>query len=105
MTTSARINPEEPYQWLLSHPILVSLNRCNGSFNTLDDLSSKRCVQNTTKHVNLILLHMIAITNESKDLQNILFLYVNVNLMVKNVIQSKSGKIINVSAKTQENIR
>ena len=48
---------------------------------------------------------MIAITNESKDLQNILFLYVNVNLMVKNVIQSKSGKIINVSAKTQENIR
>ena len=57
ITKSARINPGEPCQWLLSNPILVSFNRCNGSFNTFDDLSSKRCIQNRTKYINLKLFH------------------------------------------------
>lgn len=67
ITRSACINPGEPYQWLLSNPILVYFNRCNGSFNTFDDLSSKRCIQDRTKYIHLKLFHMITITHKSKD--------------------------------------
>ena len=31
------------------YPFMVKLNRCNGSFNTLDDSSSKICLVNTTE--------------------------------------------------------
>ena len=34
------------------YPLMVSLERCNGSCNTLDNLSNKRCVANKLEDVN-----------------------------------------------------
>ena len=45
---------------------MVSLDRCNGSCNTLDDFSSSICVRNKTKDVNLNVFSMVTEINESK---------------------------------------
>ena len=45
---------------------MVSLDRCNGSCNTLDDTSSRICVPNETEDVNLSVFNLIARINESK---------------------------------------
>ena len=50
------------------YPLMVSLNRCNGSCNTHDDLSSRIWVPKETEDVNLSGFNMITRTNESKTL-------------------------------------
>ena len=50
------------------YPVMVSLNRCNGSCNTHDDLSSRIWVPKETEDVNLSGFNMITRTNESKTL-------------------------------------
>ena len=47
-----------------------TLGRCNGSCNTLDDLSSRICCLNKTKNVNLNAFNMITEIGESKLLIN-----------------------------------
>ena len=49
-------------------PFLVKLDRCVGSFNTLNDLSHKVCVPNKIGDLNLIVFNMITGINESKAL-------------------------------------
>ena len=44
---------------------MVSLNRCYGSSNTLDDVSSRICIPNKTDKVNLYILNIITRINES----------------------------------------
>ena len=51
------------------YPFVVSLYRYNGSFNTLDDLSSWTCVPNKTEDVNGNGFNMITRTNQSKILR------------------------------------
>ena len=51
------------------YPFVVSLYRCNGSYNTLDDLSSGICVLNKTDDVHLNVINMITRRNESKELK------------------------------------
>ena len=46
--------------------LLANFNRCNGSCNTLDDLSIRTCVLNKTKDVNLNVFEMITRINEFK---------------------------------------
>ena len=46
----------------------IKLDRCIGSIKTLNDLSNKVCVSNTTENLNLNLLNMITGINESKAL-------------------------------------
>ena len=41
-------NPNEYNQGLHYHSLMVSLDRCNGTFNTYDDLSGEIVVQNFT---------------------------------------------------------
>ena len=45
---------------------MVSLDGCNGSCKTLDDISSGICVPNKTEDVNLSVFNIIARINESK---------------------------------------
>ena len=45
---------------------MVKLDRCDGSCDTLNDLSSKICVPNKTEDLNLIMLNIITETNKSK---------------------------------------
>ena len=47
---------------------MVSLGRCNGSFNILHDFSSKICAPNKTENVNLNVFNMIIKINESKTI-------------------------------------
>ena len=42
------LNPFEPN----CCPLIVSLDKCDRSFNAADDISTKSCVPSKTKHVN-----------------------------------------------------
>ena len=53
---------------------MVSLDRCNGSCNPLDDLSSRICVLNKTVHVNLIVFNTIPRINEPKNINKTYFM-------------------------------
>ena len=43
---------------------MVSLDECDGSCNSLDDLSSRICVPNKTEDVNLDVFNIITGINE-----------------------------------------
>ena len=46
----------------------VKLDRCIGSYNTLNYLSNKACVPNKTQDINLSVLNMLTRINELKTL-------------------------------------
>ena len=100
-TTRATIidlNPHKYNQRLCYYPFKVSLDRCNGSFNTLDDPSSKICVSNKANDVNLNVFDMTARTNQLKQYQNIFHANVNAILMAENATEIKNRITINVRA-------
>ena len=47
---------------------MIILNKCNGSCNVVDDLSTKICVPNKTKDIDVKVFDMITIIYESKAL-------------------------------------
>ena len=66
---------------------MVSLDKCNGIGNTLNDFSSGICVLNKTGLVNFSVFNMITRINESETLKKDIFhVPGNVNLMVENVV-------------------
>ena len=50
--TLVDLNLDEKNQGLRCYLVIVNLDRCHGSCNTLDDLSEKICVPIKTKDVN-----------------------------------------------------
>ena len=66
--TLINLHPNKYSQELHYYPFLVKLDRCVGSYNTLNDLSNKVCVLNKTEDLNLIVFNMITGINESKAL-------------------------------------
>ena len=101
MTQSALINPNEYSQELCYYPFSNNLDGCAMSWNTLDNLSSKLCVQNEPENLNLHVFNMITETNETKTLTKL-----NVSLIVRNLTQIKSETTITVgvSVKIKKNI-
>ena len=75
---------------------MVKFDRCVGKCNTFNDLSNKLCVPNKTDHLNIHVFSMITGINESKILTKHNHVNLNVNSKEENVIQIKSGIIINV---------
>ena len=71
-------------QEFCEHPFTVDLDRCNGSCNTLSNISSKICIPNKPEHVNLNVFNLITRINESKTLINIYHANVDLNLTVNN---------------------
>ena len=67
MTQPALINPNELPE-LCYYLFVVNLDRCAGSWNTLDGLSSRVCVQNETENLNVHVLNMITEIKEAKSL-------------------------------------
>ena len=53
MATITNLNPDKYNQGLYYYPFMVKLDRCNGSCNTLDDLSKRICNTNKVEHFNL----------------------------------------------------
>ena len=50
---------------------MVKLGRCDGSYNTLNDLSNKVYVPNKTEGLNLTMFNMITGIDESKTAKHI----------------------------------
>ena len=99
MTQSTLINlhSKEYRQEFQYYPFAVYLDKCAGSFNTLNDLSNKVCVPNKTGDLNRSVSNMITGMNASKTLTNIYNANVNVGLMEENLIQINGGTMINVN--------
>ena len=66
--TFVNLNPNEYSQKFHYYPIVVKLDQCVGSCNTLNDLSNKECVSNKTDNLNLNIFNMITRINKSKTL-------------------------------------
>ena len=86
---------------LTYYPFMISLDKCSGICNSLDDLSTKIYVPSKTNDVNVKIFKMITIRNEAKTLVRHISYDVNANPIVKHLIQIKNGtiKYIDVSVK------
>ena len=62
------LHPDEYSQQLHYYPFAVKLDRCVGSFNTLNDLFNKAWVPIETEDLNIHVFSMITGQNESKIL-------------------------------------
>ena len=62
--TPIGLNPVE----LKYYTFLINLDKCNGSSNFVDGLSSKLCVPNKTKSVNFNVFNVITKINKAKTL-------------------------------------
>ena len=62
------LHPHESSQELRYYMFAVNLDRCGGSYNTLDNLYSMVCVPNETEELNIFLNLIIGI-NESRTLK------------------------------------
>ena len=76
---------------LNSFPFMINLDKCNGSCNVADELSTKICVLSKTKVVNVTVFNMITRINEAKTLIKHIHVTVNANSIVQNMIQIKNG--------------
>ena len=65
------LNPDGYNQGLYYYRLIVNLDRCNGICNTLNNISSRTCVQNKGKGNNFSVFNMIARSNESKTSKHI----------------------------------
>ena len=66
--TLINLHPDEYSQQLHYYPFAVKLDRCVGSFNTLNDLFNKAWVPIETEDLNIHVFNMITGLNESKIL-------------------------------------
>ena len=89
------LDPNEYSQELHYYPFTAKLGRCNGSCNTLNDLSNKVCVPNKTEDLNLNLFNMIPGINESKPLTKHISCKFICKFDGKNIIQINGGITIN----------
>ena len=62
------LHPNEHSQELRYYPFAVNLDRCMGSCNALQDISSKLCVPNKTEDLSLSAFNIMTGINESKIL-------------------------------------
>ena len=81
------------------YPFVVKLDKCVGSWNTLNDLSEKTCVPNKTEDLSLNMFNMITGINELKTLAKHISrkCKCRFDLMEENVIQINGGIIINAN--------
>ena len=70
---------------LKHYPYIITLDKCNGSYKTLTEISDRICVANKTENVNLNVFNLITRKMNQKHYQIIHRLNVNVNLVEKEV--------------------
>ena len=69
---SINLHSNEYSQELHYSPFAVKLDRCVGSWNTLNILPYKLCVPNETEYINLRVFNMITRINKSKTLTKLI---------------------------------
>ena len=67
--TLINLHPNEHSQEFYCYPFVVKVDRCVGSYNTVNKLSNKVCVPNKTEDLNLIVFNMITEINALKTLE------------------------------------
>ena len=80
------------------YPLMTSLDKCNGSFNSVFDLSTKICTPSKLKCLNMKVFSTITTINEAKALRKYIPFTCKCKLTVQHVIQIKNGIMINVNA-------
>ena len=83
------LNPFE----LKYYPFMIILDKCSGSCNSGNDLSTKICVPGKTKDKNGKAFNMIKNRNNTKTMANTFLVTVNAKSIVQHVIQIKNGII------------
>ena len=53
---------------LVFYPYSVTINKCKGSCNTLNDQYPKLCVPNTNKNINVKVFSLMSRTNETRHI-------------------------------------
>ena len=56
------VNTNEPK----FYPYIITINKCKGSCNTIDEPYSKICVPDTIKNINVKVFNLISRTNETR---------------------------------------
>ena len=97
-STLINLYPNECSQEFHYYPFAVKLDRCVGSCNTLNELSSKVCFWNRIENLNLSVFNMIMEINESRK-QSVYHMNGNIHLMEENVTQINGGITINVDVR------
>ena len=88
------LNLDELHYYLF----IISMNRCDGSCNTVEDPFARIYVPNKMEYMNPKVLNMIKGINESKTLiKNISY----VSLMVGNATRDKNGTMTSVNVSVQ----
>ena len=67
--TLINLHPNKYSEEFHCYPFAFTLDRCVGSCNTLNGLSSKVCFPNKTEDLNLSVFNMITEINEMKTLK------------------------------------
>ena len=62
------LNLDEHNQGLCHYPFIISLDRCNGIYNTVDNPSSRICVLNKTEDASLKVFNKLTRRNDAKEL-------------------------------------
>lgn len=88
------------------YPLIISVNRCDESFSSVEDPFSGTWVPSKIEDVNLKVVNMIKGINEFKYTHKTYLLWVDATLMVGNVARDKNGTMIsaNVTVKNQQTI-
>ena len=59
------VNTNEP----MFYPYSITINKCQGSCNTINDPYAKICVPNTIKNINVKIFNLISRTNETRHIE------------------------------------
>ena len=59
-------------------PYSIKINKCKGSFNTINDPYAKICVPDNIKNTNVIVFNLISRTNETRHKSGIKHVNVDV---------------------------
>ena len=59
------VNINEP----MFYPYSITINKCNRSCNTINDLYAKLCVLDTIKNINVKVFNLMSRTNETRHIE------------------------------------
>ena len=59
------VNTSEP----MFYPYSITISKCKGSFNTINDSYAKLCVPDIIKNINVKVFNLISRTNEARHIE------------------------------------
>ena len=63
------VNTNEP----MFYPYSITINKCKGSCNTINDSYAKLCVPDTIKNINVKVCNLMSRTNETRHINGMKF--------------------------------